>query len=222
MIPFLFSTVCAIALNVAPEVFQADTSNVYIIDNQEIKNFDGSQLQGKTIVWYNIAVAKDRPVKIHLIKTDKSSGTGLHEYKDMAVFIDGKEVSADELKSVNSSAIASIEILKAGSVQASKYAGGKQKDVVLVSLKSDQEGDRPQSDNVVILDSDSKDVKGNKDGAQDDTVYILDGKPITLKQLKKMNPDDIKEMTVSLNNAKESAKYKLGDNIKKIIVITTK
>lgn len=71
MTSIILSTICALALNAAPVPVQADTLHVFIIDSQPVPNFDGSQLVGKTISYYNVSRNKmgDAPVVFHSIGT---------------------------------------------------------------------------------------------------------------------------------------------------------
>ncbi len=71
MTGIFLSTICALALNAAPVSPQADTTDVYMIDYVEVKDFDGSQLVGKTISTYSINVtdAGSGAVRTHIIKT---------------------------------------------------------------------------------------------------------------------------------------------------------
>ena len=70
MTHFLFTALCALLLNAGAP---ADTLNHYVIDNQPVENFDGSQLLGEKIEGYDITtVEKDgQVIRIHQIRTQR-------------------------------------------------------------------------------------------------------------------------------------------------------
>ena len=66
--------ICALNINASAMTASADTLDRYIINNQTIGRFDGSQLIGKTISDYKIVLAKSESdgevIRLHLIRTD--------------------------------------------------------------------------------------------------------------------------------------------------------
>lgn len=72
MTSIILSTICALALNAAPAPAQADTSDLYLIDNVRVENFNGSQLAGKTVNSYVIRRENvgGIPTRIHFITTN--------------------------------------------------------------------------------------------------------------------------------------------------------
>ena len=71
MTSVILSTICALALGAASPSAQADTTDVYVIDYVEVKDFDGSQLVGQSISTYNInlTTSGSQVVRRHIIKT---------------------------------------------------------------------------------------------------------------------------------------------------------
>ena len=63
---------CATAMVANARTAKTDTVNRYIINGQTISNFNGTQLQGKTVTSYNVATQneKNRVVVTHNITTD--------------------------------------------------------------------------------------------------------------------------------------------------------
>ena len=83
MTSILLSCICALAFGAASPSVQADTTDVYVIDYVDVKDFDGTQLVGKTISTYNVNLTGNgsRTVRRHTIKTVLSAnkvqdGTG--------------------------------------------------------------------------------------------------------------------------------------------------
>jgi hypothetical protein len=134
MAGIILSSICAIALSTAALPASADTTNVFIIDNVEVKGFNGSQLNGKTISAYEIVLSEvgSKTVRTHLIKTapfgntvsytmtETSPGTSPDELVSFfrvdtsgaVIFLDGKLVSEAEFNAVDVSKITSLEELK--------------------------------------------------------------------------------------------------------------
>ena len=56
----------------APLMWAADTLNRYVIDSVPVENFDGTQLEGKTIVSYQlrlVAISPEVALRVHDIRT---------------------------------------------------------------------------------------------------------------------------------------------------------
>ncbi|MGM9773701.1 MAG: hypothetical protein ACI3Y2_00620 [Candidatus Egerieousia sp.] len=80
MLTSILSAFCALALGAASFTTQADTVNVYILNDEKVANFDGSQLVGKTISDYKTMIATSSSnsngareitvTKVHMIRTD--------------------------------------------------------------------------------------------------------------------------------------------------------
>ncbi|MBO4916670.1 MAG: TonB-dependent receptor [Bacteroidales bacterium] len=76
MTSFIITTICALALNAASLPAQADTTDIYLIDNVRVENFNGSQLAGKIVYSYVIRRENvgDTPVRVHFITTGSVQG----------------------------------------------------------------------------------------------------------------------------------------------------
>lgn len=65
---------CALNINASAMTASVDTLDRYIINNQAVGRFDGSQLVGKTISYYKIVLTKGNSeseiVRLHVIRTD--------------------------------------------------------------------------------------------------------------------------------------------------------
>lgn len=76
MLTSILSAVCALALGAASVGTQVDTVNLYIINDERVANFDGSQLVGKTVSDYKIMTATSNSngavtvTKVHSICTN--------------------------------------------------------------------------------------------------------------------------------------------------------
>ena len=132
MAGIILSTIFAVALSAAAPSVQADTTDVYMIDNVEVKNFNGSQLNGKTIATYNISrtMVGSEPARVHIIKTVPSAKTmritpevngpspedllhfPLGELANPVFFLDGVRISELAFKSLDVNNIANVEAFK--------------------------------------------------------------------------------------------------------------
>ena len=140
----ILSALCAIALGTGSISATTDTVNVYTVDYQQVKNFDGSQLVGKKIESYTIntldAIEPGKVVKVHFIITD--AATAIKESDPQVIIsgqisegeepsikivqvnqddlppvfiVDGKIVSKDYIDKLKPKNISSMEILKGNS-----------------------------------------------------------------------------------------------------------
>ena len=73
----LVSAICAIALGAGQVQAPADTLKEYIIDGFYVRDFDGSQLVGKTIQSYRIVsdygIQSGKYLNIHIISTSRNN-----------------------------------------------------------------------------------------------------------------------------------------------------
>ena len=76
MTSIILTTICALALNAASLPAQADTTDIYLIDNVRVENFNGSQLAGKIVYSYIIRREDvgNTPVRVHFITTGSVQG----------------------------------------------------------------------------------------------------------------------------------------------------
>ena len=126
MTHFLFTALCALLLNAGAP---ADTLNHYVIDNQPVENFDGSQLLGEKIEGYDITtVEKDgQVIRIHQIRTQRGS--------EPLYIIDDKAVPATVFQSLDTKAIERIDVYKGNGAQAYEKYGNTANGVIVVKLK---------------------------------------------------------------------------------------
>lgn len=74
MLGIFLSAICALNINASAMTASVDTLDRYIINNQAVGKFDGSQLVGKTISYYKIFLTKGKSesgiLRLHVIRTD--------------------------------------------------------------------------------------------------------------------------------------------------------
>lgn len=72
------AAICAVAVGAEARTVKSDTVNQYVIDNHKVANFDGSQLNGKTVAKYSIETTNSGKsvVKVHKITTTGSAQAG--------------------------------------------------------------------------------------------------------------------------------------------------
>ena len=160
MTGIILSGICALALGTASPSVQADTTDVYVIDYVEVKDFDGTQLVGKTMSTYNINLTEEgsRTVRNHIIKTVLSGNrvsvatremspamAGLlnmspEEMDNAVFFLNGARVSKLTFGYLNASDIAEIKTLKG--TEAAEY---------LQSLKKNREYDGETAGRGVVI-----------------------------------------------------------------------
>lgn len=144
LISLLAAFVCGSGiLRAEPLTDPADTLNHYVIDNQSIDRFDGSQLIGKKIVTYQITtVSKGKDVvRIHDIITEGNQKTFrasvTYESLDPVYVLDGKQILKAEFEKLNPGAIKSISVIKEGSREDVKQYEGWENGVILIETKKD-------------------------------------------------------------------------------------
>lgn len=160
MTGIILSSICAVALGAASPSVQTDTTDVYVIDYVEVKDFDGTQLVGKTISTYNINLTGDgsKVVRNHIIKTVLSGNrvsvatremspamAGLlnmspEEMDNAVFFLNGARVSKLTFGYLDVSDIAEIKTLKGS--EAAEY---------LQSLKNHREYDGETAGRGVVI-----------------------------------------------------------------------
>ncbi len=124
-------------LSVATMGAQETRKAIYVIDGKQVENFDGSQLVGKTIINYSIDSAHNlhsiitseltggkevKSVKVlsasKTIKSDESVKSGVStdifnvKADEIAFVLDGKIVPYTEIRSLSSSNIESVTVIK--------------------------------------------------------------------------------------------------------------
>lgn len=201
MLNFFLSTLCAFVImsNDAPV---ADKSTVFIIDGKVVENFDGSQLRDKQISEYVVETKDGKTIHRITLKPSPESA-----FKTSSViYLDGKLVSADDLKNLDKNTIGNIEIIKGKA--ASSFGTDAEKKGVIV-IKTDKivikEGD-PSS---AVIKASSKDV-----------CYIVDGKELSAEEFKQLPTSSIKDINVYKNES-EILKY-TSKKVSMAIVVSTK
>lgn len=162
MLTLLLSAFFAIAPNTGELSAQADTINRYNIDRKVVTDFDGSQLVGASIAYYDIVVTNEngKVVRNHIIttqnyltennipttasvkvistsKTDSEalSIMGFGEGKDNIIYyVNDKKTDEDKVKEIKPSNIKSISVLKGKAAEA-VYGEGTGSGVVVIELK---------------------------------------------------------------------------------------
>lgn len=187
---FLLSALCAMFFNTHNEEIRKDTIERYVIDKQIVENFDGTQLEGKTISKYIIAYKDAGNVveRKHVIFTHKNSvtignvainSTTSRNYLDgnslvsgdvfSGIFIvDGKETSVHELVNVAND-IEHINVFKPGSDVAKSYGEKGNNGVIVVTTRT------------------------NKNGGH---ICFVDGRRVEKSEVDKLSSDKIESMTV--------------------------
>ncbi len=83
MLGIFLSAICALNINASAVTASVDTLDRYIINNQTVGKFDGSQLVGKTISYYKIFLTKDKSesgiLRLHVILTDGRKAKEIEE-----------------------------------------------------------------------------------------------------------------------------------------------
>lgn len=143
-------TVLISVINISAQELKA----TYVIDGQKVENFNGSQLKGKTITSYTVndnvhvifttdyneqtstdvkVITTTKPVKGATGDTIRLRGVDGHE---IVYVIDGKVTSSEEFKSMSTSNIESISIIKSkDDPDFQKYAKANSEAVIMMSTK---------------------------------------------------------------------------------------
>ncbi|MBO6044663.1 MAG: hypothetical protein J6P69_02275 [Bacteroidales bacterium] len=160
MTSLVLSAICAVALGAASPSVQTDTTDVYVIDYVEVKDFNGTQLVGKTISTYNVNLTGEgsRIVRTHIIKTVLSGNTVKVATREMSpemaaliklspeemgnavFFLNGARVSQLTFNYLDANDIAEIKTLKGS--EAAEY---------LQSLKKNREYDGETAGRGVVV-----------------------------------------------------------------------
>ena len=183
---FILTALCAVTLTAQAQEAKRDTIDKYIIDNQFIGNFDGSQLEGKRITTYTIDYKESGNVvvKNHVIYTsDKAEKSVIIEgYANgplivskvlgPLIIVDGKESSAEGMAMIKSEDIVSVNVCEPGSEIAKSYGEKGRNGVIFVTTKA-------TSVTKVV-----------------EPLIIVDGKETSQKDFAKINSAEIANITV--------------------------
>lgn len=211
----ILTSLCALALNASAKPAATDTVDMYIIDNAKVENFDGSQLLGKTIVSYDVLLAKgkqkDEVIRTHMITTLsgkmlqlKGQLSGIHVQDGTAAkgsdaellyIIDGSE---GDPHSLDPEKIVSVDVYKAGSENALSY-GEKGRNGVM---------------SITTVESAGRNVPASS------PVIVIDGKTAISEELSAVSPEDIVSVTV-YKDREDVLKY-TDDPSRKVLVVVTR
>ena len=193
--------ICASAMMANAQTAQKVTVNKYSIDGEPVYDFNGSQLNGKTIDRYRIDTMppfdENQVIVIHQILTTdfkRPDGPSAKIYVEPGgsmplTIVDGVEAIQPAPEDINS-----IEILKPNSPEAARY------------------GDKGKNGILVIT------TKSGKTTAS--TIYIIDGQKSTEADMKALNQNKIK--SVEVMKGKAAKKYTDDPNVGVVIVTTKK
>ena len=116
MLTMLLSAVCAMGINASVAATPADTLDSYIINNEMVEKFDGSQLIGKTVSDYKVVDTKSNVdgnvVRLHMIRTD---GVKIKDVKS-ATSIESVQVSGKYSKVGESLSSGNVTVISAETV----------------------------------------------------------------------------------------------------------
>lgn len=178
----LLSVFCALVMNVQAMEIKKDTIDQYIIDKKVIERFDGTQLEGKTILKYIIAYkdAGNTVQKKHVIVTDsKNLSFGGKPVKQMKyeglIIVDGKEAEGNDISYIKADEIVNMEIYKAGSKVANSYGEKGKNGVMRIITKSNT-------------------LPAN--------IYFLDGRRVEKSVIDKLSPSKIVSIGINEKEGK--------------------
>lgn len=162
----MFTALCALAAGTSPVSTPKDTVDRYVINGEMVRDFNGSQLKGKTVIDYTIACRdlKTNVERMHVIRT---SGSGKEEApvtpgeKKPVIIVDGKVVSENVMTDMKANDIASVVVYKSDKGKPVTYNGA---------------GD---ANGVIVVNT-----KGSKDARSEVEIYV-DGKKVDKDDLNK-------------------------------------
>ena len=193
---------CASAMVANAQTAQKVTVNKYSIDGEPVYDFNGSQLNGKTIDRYRIDTMppfdENKVIVIHQILTTdfkRPDGPSLKVRVEPGgsmplTIVDGVESAVMPAPEE----INSVEVLKPNSPEAARYGEKGKNGVVVITTKSR----KPTST----------------------TIYIIDGQKSTEADMKALEQNKIK--SVDVVKGKAAKKYTDDPNVGVVIVNTKK
>ncbi len=194
--------ICASAMMANAQTAQKVTVNKYSIDGEPVYDFNGSQLNGKTIDRYRIDTMppfdENKVIVIHQILTTdfkRPDGPSLKVRVEPGgsmplTIVDGVESAVMPTPEE----INSVEVLKSNSPEAARYGEKGKNGVVVITTKSR----KPTST----------------------TIYIIDGQKSTEADMKALEQNKIK--SVEVMKGKAAKKYTDDPNVGVVIVNTKK
>ena len=194
--------ICASAMVANAQTAQKVTVNKYSIDGEPVYDFNGSQLNGKTIDRYRIDTMppfdENKVIVIHQILTTdfkRPDGPSLKVRVEPGgsmtlTIVDGVESAVMPAPEE----INSVEVLKPNSPEAARYGEKGKNGIVVITTKSR----KPTST----------------------TIYIIDGQKSTEADMKALEQNKIK--SVDVVRGKAAKKYTDDPNVGVVIVNTKK
>lgn len=212
MTTFLLSTICALMTGLNPSTETKDTVSIYVINNEKVENFDGSQLKMQTILSYNITCRKNEEKnvveKVHDIITNTFGGTERYsKVPRTLIMVDGK-ILTDDISTLDPKKISMIQFYKPGTANAEAYGEMGKNGVMIISTN---EGEGRLNGRINII----------RAPEEENIVYIIDGKESTAKALEEVKPEDVKEIKVLRKGADVIKKLGYDEN-RSYIIITMK
>ena len=170
----MFAVVCSYGnVQAATPAAAQDTLNQYVIDNKPVEQFDGSQLEGKTIVSYRISTARSSSkdaIRIHTIRTKGSA-----QSEGPVYVLDGKRVTKKQIEKLAPSRIKSMTVVKNGSLKEVRQYPGWENGVYLIETwEEERPADTKDTQvNIGFGVTDSRDLSYSVTSvkAEDNVVY---------------------------------------------------
>ena len=175
-------------LKAASPTSAADTLNYYVINGKPVEKFDGTQLEGKKIVSYevtNIVTSTQGPVRVHEIRTEgapvpESSPRirirATTDQTEPVYVVDGKQITKKQFKKLSPASIKSITVVRNGSVKEVQQYPGWENGVILVETKDKDEARKKDTRvNIGYGEADSRELSYSVSSVkQEANVYYTD------------------------------------------------
>lgn len=249
----IISALCALALCSVPygaeaRPAQSDTLDRYVIDGENVTDFDGSQLVGKTIQSYDVSVSKSgRTVyRVHTVTTAPSLSGLQGKLSGISLNLDAlkklEDIDFEEIKKMGSEELEKLKEQMDGLKDELEIYKNISADVMhrpLIIVDGTETGSIPDSQDmssVIVIKPGSKAAMQYGDKARNgvleintkknasleaaNPVVILDGKEVSSDVMKTLDPEKIQSITV-FKNAEYVKKY-TDDPNRGVIVIKTK
>ena len=249
----MISALCALALCSVPygaeaRPAQTDTLDRYVIDGENVTDFDGSQLVGKTIQSYDVSVSKSgRTVyRVHTVTTAPSLSGLQGKLSGISLNLDAlkklEDIDFEEIKKMGSEELEKLkeqmdDLKDELEIYKNISADVMHRPLIIVDGTETESIPDPQDiASVIVTRPGSKaaleygdkarngvlEINTRKNASLDSAnpVVILDGKEVSLDIMSTLDPGKIKSVTV-FKNAEDVKKY-TDDPNRGVIVIKTK
>ena len=196
----ILTAVFAALLASAGSAQTAKTADKYVVDGKEVEHFDGSQLQGRVILNYDLDSTLTGV--IHQIKTSDGLKSDIEKgkhwdfyvrkkpgksfkgkmqirnpYMGTPIYVVDGVVKKDGMVGISPDNIVSITVHKPGSKVASDYGKDGKNAVVVITT-----------------------------GKKSSVVYLIDGKEVAADQVKNLSSEQIKQIVISKKGSKGALK----------------